>query len=242
MSDDNNQPAEGSGSKSGSGPSRAGGFYPGGGKGPGAGKGKRPGGGSGPSGGKRRGNRPAGDRPDSAGGDASRSRQHQGGNRRGQGGDRRHGGTPPIEIAVRSSRNAMKRHAESLRDEQSRLACRGVLTAFIGSCKGSSSPGEVLGVVEQVVHVLEAGRRDDSQLPLALRSVTNFALEVPRRHRDVAEMLRLLLRHSYVLAADHIPRNLRDDGGFRATSILQAFEEIGAMYLDDAGFLRLSKG
>lgn len=136
----------------------------------------------------------------------------------------------------------MKRHAESLRDEQSRLACRGVLTAFIGSCKRSASPAEVLGVVEQVVHVIEASRRDDAQLPLALRSVVNFALEVPRRQRDVAEMLRLLLRHSYALASDHIPRQLRDDGSFRATSLLQAFEEIGAVYLDDAGFLRLSKG
>jgi hypothetical protein len=145
-----------------------------------------------------------------------------------------------MEIAVRSSRNALKRHAESLRDEQSRLACRGVLTAFIGACKGSASPGEVLGVVEQVVHVIEVGRRDDKQLPLALRSVVNFALEVPRRQRDVAEMLRLLLRHSYVLAADHIPRQLRDDGSFRATSLLAMFEDCAPAYLDDQRFRAMS--
>ena len=142
---------------------------------------------------------------------------------------------------MRSTRNAIKRHGDSLRDEQARLACRSILTGLIGVGKGSSSPAEVLGVVEQVGHVLEAGRRDDAQLPIALRAVVNFALESPRRQRDAAEMVRLLLRHSYVLAADHIPRQLRDDGNFRATSLLQVFEECGPDYLTDEKFAKMMK-
>lgn len=89
--------------------------------------------------------------------------------------------------------------------------------------------------------MLEAGRRDDAQLPIALRAVVNFALESPRRQRDAAEMLRLLLRHSYLLAADHIPRQLRDDGNFRATSLLQVYEECGPEYLADEKFAKLMK-
>jgi hypothetical protein len=52
----------------------------------------------------------------------------------------------------------------------------------------------------------------------------------------VEEMLRLSLRWGYVQAADYVPRQLRDDGGFRASSILDVFSEIAREYLDDASF------
>lgn len=95
-------------------------------------------------------------------------------------------------------------------------------------------------MAEKVVHVLEAGRREDLQLPVTLRAVIGFALETPRRQKDVAEMLRLLLRHSYVLAADHIPRQLRDDGGFRGTALLSVWEDVAPEYLDDQKFAALA--
>jgi hypothetical protein len=128
-----------------------------------------------------------------------------------------------------------------VRDDQSQLACRAILTATIGTGAETTSPAELLGIVEQVVHVLEAGRREDAQLPMALRAVVGFALETPRRQRDVAEMLRLLLRHTYSLAADHIPRELRNDGSFRASAMRTVLEEISAEYLDDKRFAELAK-
>jgi len=134
----------------------------------------------------------------------------------------------------------LRRHAESVKDEQSQLACRGLLVALHGVTAGVSSPAELLGVVEQVVHVLESGRREDAQLPVALRAVVAFSLDTPRRSRDVAELLRLLLRHGYAVAADHVPRQLRDDGEFRASAVSNMLEDVAKEYLDDAGFARLT--
>ena len=149
-------------------------------------------------------------------------------------------GPPPIEVAARSTRNAVRRHSETIRDDQSQLAVRAVLIGLTSGMRQSASPAETLAMLEQVGHVLEAGRRDDDQLPLALRAAVQFALENPRRVRDVAEMVRVVLRHTYVLAADHIPRQLRDDGGFRSQAIVTVLEEIAREYLDDAGFAKLS--
>lgn len=182
------------------------------------------------------------------GGSGNASGSGAGGQRNGQkrgpggGGPRSggHAGPPPIEVAVRSTRNAIRRHAESVRDEQSRLAIRAVLMALASSMRHSASPAETLAVFEQVGHVLEAGRRDDDQLPLALRAAVQFALESPRRVKDVAEMVRLVLRHSYVLAADHVPRQLRDDGAFRSTAVMTVIEDVAREYLDDAAFEQLT--
>ena len=104
---------------------------------------------------------------------------------------------------MRSSRNALKRHADSIRDEQSKLACRSLLVALHGNMTGIANPAELLGVLEQVQHVLHATRRDDSQLPVALRAVVAFATDTPGRQREVQELVRLALRHLYALNADH---------------------------------------
>jgi hypothetical protein len=157
----------------------------------------------------------------------------------GSGGNHRGGGkqhTPPTEVAARSTRNALRRHAESIRDEQSQIACRGIITALVGNTHDVDSPAELLGVVEVVAHVLESGKREDSQLPTALRAVVAYALDTPRRSRDVAEMLRLVLRHGYSLAADHIPRQLRNDGSFRATALHNVLQEVASEYLSDKRF------
>lgn len=199
------------------------------------------------SGGGRRGNRSSGQQGGSSGGrGGGRSRASGGrgpGTGRGQGQRSGSGGgqASPLEVAVRSTRNALKRHAESVRDDQSKLACRGVLTAIVGVGKRSASPAEVIGLVEQVLHVMEAGRREESQLPVAVRAVASFALEQPRRARDVSEMLRLSLRCTYAVAADHIPRQTRDDGGFRASALSEVLLEIGALYLDDERFAALAR-
>lgn len=194
--------------------------------------------------GRGRGGRPGGGRPGGAGGGGGQGRGPGGPNRGGGSGGRgRRDGQQqqtPLEIAARSSRNALKRHAESVRDDQSKLACRSLLTALHGATDGVSSPAELLGVVEQVAHVLEAGRREDSQLPVALRAVVAFALDTPRRSRDVAEMLRLLLRHGYCLASDHIPRQLRDDGEFRASALWNVVEDVSREYLDDKAFAEIT--
>lgn len=190
---------------------------PGGGGARGGGRGGRPGGGKGG---------PQGGRPGRPGGAGGRSGQQQ---------------DTPIEIAVRSSRNAIRRHAETVRDDQSQLACRSLMTALHGNTAEVTSPAELLASVEQVVHVLESGRREDTQLPVALRAVVAFSLDTPRRARDVAELLRLLLRHGYCLAADHIPRTLRDDGTFRASALQNLLEEVARDYLDDARFAELTK-
>lgn len=117
-----------------------------------------------------------------------------------------------------------------------RLACRSLLIALHGNLNGVSNPGELLGVVEQVQHVLHATRRDDTQLPVTLRAVVAFALETPARQRDVQELTRLLLRHGYTLSADFIPRASRDDGRFRADALLDVLEQVSKEYLSDARF------
>jgi hypothetical protein len=45
-----------------------------------------------------------------------------------------------------------------------------------------------------------------------------------------------MLRHGYSLAADHVPRQLRDDGPFRASALHNVLEEVAAEYMDDAAF------
>jgi hypothetical protein len=142
---------------------------------------------------------------------------------------------------VRSARSALRRHAESVRDDQSQLACRSLLTALHGATSGVENPAELLGVVEQTAHVLEATRRDDAQLPVALRAVVAFTLETPRRSRDVAEMLRLLLRYGYAVSADYIPRLLRDDGAFRASALSNVVDELAKEYLGDEQFGQLTR-
>lgn len=184
-------------------------------------------------GGRRRGGQGAGQR---RAGDSSV------GQRRGHTGNKRGGApnqTPPIEIAVRSSRNAIKRHADSLKDEQIRLACRSLLIALRGNMSGVSNPAEILGVLEQLQQVLHATRRDDSQLPVTLRAVVSFASDTPARQREVQELVRLMLRHLYALNADFIPRRARDDGRFRADSVLDVVDQVARIYLDDAAFERL---
>jgi hypothetical protein len=126
-----------------------------------------------------------------------------------------------------------------MRDEQSRLACRSLLVALHGNMSGSANPGELLGVLEQVQHVLHATRRDDSQLPVALRAVVAFAVDTPARQRDVQELVRLALRHLYALNADFMPRAARDDGRFRADAVLDVVDQLARTYLDDAAFARL---
>lgn len=104
---------------------------------------------------------------------------------------------------------------------------------------GVDNPAELLGVLEQVQHVLHATRRDDTQLPVALRAVIAFALENPSRQRDVQELVRLMLRHLYALNADFMPRQARDDGRFRADAVLDVVEQVAREYLDDASFQKL---
>lgn len=144
----------------------------------------------------------------------------------------------PLEVAARTTRNALRRHAESLHDDKVRLGCRSILAGIVGAAKHAESPAEVVGVAEQVAHAVQAGKRGDAQLQATLRGPVEFALEDPRREREVAEMLRLLLRHCYSLAADHVPRQLRDDGSFRASALADVVVEVGAEYLDDAAFAR----
>lgn len=199
-------------------------------------------GGSGGGGGgkRRRGGRSGGG--GSQGGGGQRRGPGPGGARRGPGGGGGRGGAnqpQPLEIAVRSSRNALKRHADSIRDEQSKLACRSLLVALHGNMTGIANPAELLGVLEQVQHVLHATRRDDSQLPVALRAVVAFATDTPGRQREVQELVRLALRHLYALNADFIPRNARDDAKFRADAVLDVVDELARTYLDDAAFARL---
>ncbi len=193
-----------------------------GGKGGGSKGGGRPGGGSG-------GGRPSGG----------------GGQRRGPGGGQSGGGRggggasnqqQPLEIAVRASRNAIKRHADALKDDQTRLACRSTLIALHGNMGGVANPAELLGVLEQVQHVLHASRRDDSQLPVALRAVVAFSVDTPGRQREVQELVRLVLRHLYALNADFMPRQARDDGRFRSDAVLDVVEQIAKEYLDDRRF------
>ena len=214
-----------------------GGGQRGGGQGSGGGNRRRgSGGGRGGAGGG--GNRPPGGgggggarRPGGSGGGG-------GGQRRGPGGAGRQASNQPqpLEIAVRSSRNALKRHAEGLRDDQVRLACRSLLIALHGNMTGVQNPAELLGVLEQVQHVLHATRRDDSQLPVALRAVVSFATDTPGRQREVQELVRLVLRHLYALNADFMPRQARDDARFRADAVLDVVEQLAREYLDDARF------
>lgn len=133
----------------------------------------------------------------------------------------------------------MTRHAEGLRDDQARLACRSLLVALHGNMGGVANPAELLGVLEQVQHVIHASRRDDAQLPVALRAVVAFASDTPGRQREVQELVRLVLRYLYALNADYLPRQARDDGRFRADAVLDVVEELARVYLDDASFERL---
>jgi hypothetical protein len=140
---------------------------------------------------------------------------------------------------VRSSRNALKRHAEGIKDDQTKLACRSLLVALHGNMTGVTNPAELLGVLEQVQHVLHATRRDDSQLPVALRAVVAFATDTPARQREVTELVRLALRHLYALNADFMPRQARDDAKFRADAVLDVVELLAREYLDDTLFEEL---
>lgn len=204
------------GGQRGSGQGGSAGGSGGGGRRRGGGGGGRPGGGSGGrpgSGGPRRG--PAG----TSGGGANQQQ--------------------PLEIAVRASRNAVKRHADGLKDDQIRLACRSMLIALHGNMAGVANPAELLGVLEQVQHVLHASRRDDSQLPVTLRAVVAFATDTTARQREVQELVRLVLRHLYALNADFMPRQARDDGRFRSGAVLDVVEQIAREYLTDARFEQL---
>lgn len=200
----------------------------------------------GTGGGSRRGPRKRGGQ---GGGGRPAGQSRPGGGRPGgqaSGGERGRGKTgagqpSPVEVATRSTRNALRRHAESVKDEQSQLACRSVLIALVGATRDASSPAETLTVVEQVVHVLEAGRKEEAQLPIVVRAAVAFSIETSRRMKDVAEMLRLVLRHTYCLAADHIPRQLRDDGGFRASALKEVLAEIASDYLSDAKFQAMAR-
>ncbi len=142
---------------------------------------------------------------------------------------------------MRSTRNAIKRHADGIRDEQTKLACRSLLVALHGNMSGTANPGELLGVLEQVQHVLHATRRDDSQLPVALRAVVAFATDTPKRQREVQELVRLALRHLYTLNADFMPRTTRDDGRFRSDAVLDVVDQLAQTYLDDAAFAKLQR-
>ncbi|MCZ4497389.1 MAG: hypothetical protein JWM25_1974 [Thermoleophilia bacterium] len=142
----------------------------------------------------------------------------------------------PIEIAVRATRNAIKRHAEGLKDDQVKLACRSLLIALHGNLDRAENPGEIFALLEQVQHVLHATRRDESQLPVAVRAVVGFATETPARQREVGELVRQLLRHLYALSSDFIPRQARDDGRFRAEAVLDLMGVIAREYLSDKDF------
>jgi hypothetical protein len=114
-----------------------------------------------------------------------------------------------------------------------------MLIALHGNMTGVANPAELLGVLEQVQHVLHASRRDDSQLPVALRAVVAFATDTPVRQREVQELVRLLLRHLYALNADFMPRQARDDARFRADAVLDVVDQVAREYLDDARFEQL---
>lgn len=234
----NNAGNGGGGGKSGGG--NSGGGNSGGGRGRGRG-GSGGAGGSGGSGGQgggggRRGSGSGARRgPGGGGGQPNRGR---GG---GQGAGRGPGGAgqqdQPIEIAVRSSRNAIKRHAESVRDEQSKLGCRSLLIALHGNLGQAENPGEILGTLEQVQHVLhQPVGRDEAQLPVAIRAVVGFLKETPAREKASHELVRLLLRHVYALNSDFVPRTPRDDGRFRATATLDILEQVAKEYLSDKDF------
>lgn len=143
----------------------------------------------------------------------------------------------PLEIAVRSTRKAITRHAEGLRDDQVRLGCRAVLVALHGNLASASNPGEILGMIEQTAHVVHGG--DDTQLPVALRAAVAFVLADQRRTREVQQQLRLLLRHLYALSADYIPRSMRDDASFRGSALLEVVHDIAREYLSDTRFEQL---
>lgn len=193
-------------------------------RGGGGGRGRGPGGGSG-GGGQRRG-------PGGGGG------AHGRGGRGPQGGGQQQ--QQPIEIAVRSSRNAVKRHTESVRDDQAKLACRSLLVALHGNLGQADNPGEILSTIELVQHaLLQPSYREDASLPVALRAVVAFVHETPARQRAATELVRLLLRHLYVLSADFIPRQARDDARFRASAVLDVIEQVSKEALDDAAFERL---
>lgn len=108
--------------------------------------------------------------------------------------------------------------------------------ALHGNLGEIENPGELIGMVEQSQHVLHASRREDAQLPVALRAVVAFALDTPGRQREVQELARLLLRYLYAQSADFVPRQPRDDGRFRATALLDVLEQVAREYLDDARF------
>ena len=236
---DEAQPGDSGGGSEGR-PPRKRGRGRGGAGGPGGGSGGGAGGSGGNPGGPRRGGGGSGGGGSGGGGSAGGRGPRPGGGGTAGGRPGSHSGPPPIEVAAKSTRNAIRRHGETIRDEQSQLAIRAVLIGLTSSMRQSASPAETLAMLEQVGHVLESGRRDDDQLPLALRAAVLFGLENPRRIRDVAEMVRVVLRHAYVLSADHIPRQLRDDGGFRSQAIVTVLEEVAREYLDDAAFAKLS--
>jgi hypothetical protein len=83
---------------------------------------------------------------------------------------------------------------------------------------------------------LHQPRRDDSQLPVALRAVVAFASDTPGRQRDVQELVRLALRWLYAVNADYVPRQARDDGRFRADAVLDEVARIAREYLSDERF------
>lgn len=147
-------------------------------------------------------------------------------------------GPNPVEGAVRSTRRAVQRHAESVRNEEIKLACRGMLDALAAAGRSAGQPAEILGLIEQALRVLLQERASSATLPLTLRAVVDFASQQSGRRTMVVESLRLTIRHAYVLAADHLPRQARDDGGFRAQSLAEALHELGASYMDDAAWKR----
>ena len=114
-----------------------------------------------------------------------------------------------------------------------------MLIALHGNMTGVSNPAELLGVLEQVQHVLHATRRDDSQLPIALRAVVAFSSDTPARQHEVQELVRLMLRYLYALNADFVPRQARDDGRFRSDAVLDVVEQVAHEYLDEAAFQKL---
>jgi hypothetical protein len=213
------------------------------------GGGRRRGGGSGGSGGGAGGGKGGGGRR----GSGSGARRGSGGGGGGQpnrgrgpqGAGARSGAQPqqqPIEIAVRSSRNAIKRHAESIRDDQAKLGCRSLLMALHGNLGQVENPAEILTTLEQVQHVLhQPVGRDEAQLPVAIRAVAGFLKETPVREKASHELVRLLLRHLYALNSDFVPRQPRDDGRFRASANLDVLEQVAKEFLSDADFDRLRK-
>lgn len=158
------------------------------------------------------------------------------GGSQGRGGGQQGQRPPVMEVAARSARGALKRHAESVKGHDVQLACRSLLVAFHGASTGSTNPGELLNLLEQVAAAVEQGAGAEAQLPVALRAVVGYAAERPARTRAVEEMLRLSLRWAYVQSADYVPRQLRNDGGFRASAIREELGTVAREYLDDASF------